>query len=152
MTIYIDGVKAGPVYGEISLDDNEDGQTLATSGDWYKITQFDTNHEALQTTPDHANDKITVLLAGIYAVEFVLSFNGSPNVTYHIVIYIGGVADTTLKVQRRIGAGNDVGAAAISGLASIGAGQTVEAYIQADGDNKDFVMGHGNLTVHSVDK
>ncbi len=152
MTIFIDGVEVGLPHGEISVDDNEDGQTLVTLGDWYKITQFDTNGQAARATPDHANDKITVLLAGTYAINFILSFNGSANVTYHIAIYINGVQDTTLKTQRKIGAGNDVGAAAISGLASVGAGQTVEAYVQADGNNKDFVMGHGNLTVHGVDR
>ena len=150
--IIIDGVEVGPVYGEIAVDDAEDGQTLASSGVWYKLTQFDTNGVALQTTPDHVNDRITVLVPGVYSVTFALSFNGSANVTYHIAIYIGGAINTVLKIQRRIGAGNDVGAVTIAGLVAIGAGQTVEAYISADGDSKDFIMGHGSLAVHSVDK
>lgn len=152
MTIFIDGVEVGPVYGAISVDDAEVGQSLVDKALWYKIDQFDADGVALQTTPDHANDQITVLAPGVFAISFAFSFNDSANVTYHIAVYIDGVVDTMLKIQRRIGAGNDVGSATISGLRALGAGQVVDVRVNAGSDNKDFIMGHGNLTVHTVDR
>lgn len=145
------GAEAGVAYyGEISIDDNAVGQTLVNADQWYKITQFDTNGSSSGMTNDQADNKITVENAGTYELTFVASFNGSASVVYHLAIYIDGVIDTSLKIQRDIGTANTVGAVAIAGLAAIGAGDDIEVYVSCDGNNKEYLQGHANLSIRTI--
>lgn len=137
-------------YGEISIDDNGSGQTLDTSGQWYKITQFDTNGESSGMTPDQANNKITVARAGTYTVTFSCSFNGTASTVYHFDIYVDGAPQHQLAMERGIGTANDVGAVSITGFIVAGAGEDVEIYVSADGNTKNYLQGHANLNVRAI--
>lgn len=69
-----------PGYGDISVIDNASGQVVA-AGVAEIVDQFDTNGLSVNTTPDHANDKITLTLAGDYILSASVSFNHSANNT-----------------------------------------------------------------------
>jgi hypothetical protein len=143
-------IGAAGYYGEISIDDNAAGQSLAVADTWYKIAQFNTNGSSAGMTNDHANNKITVINAGTYEISFSCSFNGSANTTYHLAIYIGGIIDTAIKMQRSLGAPNSIGAVAMSGIVAIAAGKDVEVYVNAGANNRDYLQNHANLNIRSV--
>ena len=137
-------------YGSISVDEGASAQTLTNAGQYYSVTQFAVNGLSSGMTPDHTNDRITVTNAGVYEVSCVMSFSGTASTIYDMAIYVDGSINTTLTIQRDIGTGNTVGAAAISGLVSLTAGQVLTLWAKSDGTSKAFLVVHANLNVRSV--
>jgi hypothetical protein len=81
-------------YGAISTVGASTAQGLTTS--FAKLTGFTANGLGVNTTPDHANDQITVLVAGDYEVSFMLQGTGAAG-TYTFAPSVGGTESTVYQ-------------------------------------------------------
>ena len=93
-------------YGSIHCNDGSASQSVGTSTK-VVVNQFTANGAASGVTPDHANDKLTVGIAGDYFVSCVMSFasNGSDD-TFEARILKGGAEVNGLsgKVEHALAA------------------------------------------------
>lgn len=71
-------------------------QSIPTGSTYTKITPFDTNQVGEGSTPDHANDQITVDRDGTYRVSFSRSYQvGTVNVNWHIAVLKKSIGEST---------------------------------------------------------
>ena len=125
-------------YGEITVDDGSNTEAITTTP--AKLGLFVNNGLSLLTTPDAANDRITVSVDGVYKVFHQSSFSfsiGNVIIEAHIRI---NQAEQRQGFHRKIGTAGDVGSASCSGLYSLTAGDEIEVYYNT-------VSGSGNITV-----
>jgi hypothetical protein len=147
-------VAGNSAYGELYVTDGAGTQDLTTAGTAYKINQFTADGASLNTTPAHANDKITATYAGLYRVDLSMSFSGTASKWFEIAIYTGPSGSTTeetnLMCKRALGAGGDVGAVGISGLVTLAASDDVEVYVKSQSNGDDIVVEFANLTIQKI--
>lgn len=74
-------------YGEIYVSAGVTAQTLTTANTFYKVTGFTTDGYSNGVTTDAANDKITIDVAGVYLVQFFITFTDSNNRTFSFRCY-----------------------------------------------------------------
>lgn len=123
-------------YGGISLDAGSTAQTgIGTS--FVKVSGFTANEPSNSIVPDHANDQLTVPIAGCYFVHFGLSFSGSVSVTFIYALGVDGVVGTHgAALERKMSTGGDVGNASFSTMLDITEGQVLTMHVKADGAAK----------------
>jgi hypothetical protein len=151
---YLDGVtsniqtqlnaKTPKGYGGLSVNGNTTNTALAAQDTWYQYTYFDTNDPSSGMTPDHTNDHITIGTTGVYLVVGSASFSGSATTTFEAQIFInnGATGFPNAHFERKLGAGGDIGAAALDGIINLTSGDTVELWIQrtdGGGVSKNFL-------------
>jgi hypothetical protein len=124
------------------------GQTVGTTAT--KMTLFNGNGISHQTTPDHTNDKITILIPGTYKVSYSFSFGGTANITWTMTVYKNGVA-TSIKAYRKLGAGGDVGAGHVEDFLELAVNDYIELYLTASSASSDYDLGSAFLSVQLVD-
>jgi hypothetical protein len=97
-----------------------------------KMTGFEANGvSTVGVVPDFANNEITVNVTGIYDIRLSVSFSGTANSTWDFLIAVNGVA-TRFGLQRKIGAGGDVGDTATYGSVELQAGDIVSVLVNSD--------------------
>lgn len=69
-------------YGEIYVSSGAVAQTLTNANTFYKVTAWTTDGHSNGVTLDAANDKITVDTAGIYLVQFFVTFSDANNKSF----------------------------------------------------------------------
>ena len=74
-------------FGEIYVAGGVTAQTLTAANTFYKVTGFTTNGLSNNITPDAANDRVTMPLAGIYLIQFFITFSDSNNKTFSFRCY-----------------------------------------------------------------
>jgi hypothetical protein len=82
--------------------------------------------------PDYANNRILIKKAGAYKATFSVSYSGTANATFDFVFYVNGVVYPYGGLQRKIGAGGDVGAAAADTPIQLEVDDYVEIYVKSD--------------------
>ena len=107
-------------YGEIYINDNNVGTSIAVGAGYTKTTDFGTNGLSKNCTPDAANDKITITKTGIYKVDFATSIKSSvANVNVMAAIFLNGVEQDQIHYRRKISTANDEGAASGTGFIDV---------------------------------
>ena len=145
-------VQGGMCFGGLSLYDNVTADTIA-SGSFVQLTRFDTNSPYNLTLPDHTNDHIEIIKAGVYKVMLSVSFSGTGSVTWAGGIFKnnGSTQLTNLQTARKLGATGDVGSASISGIAEFSVGDTVEVWFKhLEGVDKNITVKHCTLSVMQI--
>lgn len=74
-------------YGEIYVAAGATAQTLTNANTFYNLTAFTTDGYSNGVTPVAANDKITIDVAGVYLVQFFITFTDSNNRTFSFRCY-----------------------------------------------------------------
>lgn len=149
-------VYLGKHYGEIKVESNATTTTFGGSSTDFsnksQVTIFDTNGSSSGTTPDHTNDHITINNAGVYFVTVPsISFSGGISDTYSYAIFKNnGATQLTARTTRKLGTGGDVGAAANGGIVSLSATDTVEVWIQNEGDTSEITIQDISLCVFKI--
>jgi hypothetical protein len=90
---------------------------------------------AILTVPSPAADTIQILQSGLYVVDFHISFSGTANATWTIGMYnsTGPTLVPGCSLQRKLGAGGDVGDAGFHGLiVAATAPQTYQIMVSTD--------------------
>ena len=137
-------------YAEISANASGTEQTgIGTS--FVKVTQFDTNVAAKESTADAANDKITLGATGEFICQCYLSFEGSNNAFYTFAIFVNGVEVANLDAQRKLGTGADVGTISWVGFFAGTSGQDVDVRVKTGGTVDVLTIHHGTLSIEELD-
>lgn len=156
-TIFV-GSGTGLPYGEISAADASATQTITTTGKANKvqITAFDTNGVSNLCTPDHTNDHITIVKAGVYRCSMTahvasVGAGGADNYGYSVYKNNGATEFTNLHGQRDLaGGGGDEGSISVDGLITLAANDTVEVWIWNNTNADDIVVDDINLNLIQV--
>jgi hypothetical protein len=149
----------GAVTG-ISASAVERGSIVRTGGgaqssigtSYVKVTGWTANgSSSANVVPDYTANEITINSAGTYELSYCCSFSGTANTTFHMAAATDDVAsEADGALERKIGAGGDVGSASFCGEATVTAGQTISVYVKADGGGKNITIEHARLTVRKV--
>ena len=125
---------SGLPYGEIYVRDNT--ATTSTSTTKTQILIFDTNGLSNAMTPDHAQDHITVVKAGVYKIDTSISIKNSSGSAHVINVEMyknnGTVVFNNIHAGRNLGTGSDVGNLTMSGLVDLAVNDTIEIWITSD--------------------
>ena len=139
-------------YGEIDMPASTTptaGQTIGTA--YTKVTQFTQNLDSsTYITPDAANDQITVLKGGVFAVFIGLSFSGSNNSTWVGSLHVNDADADEANFKRKLSTSGDVGKVGSLGIITLADNAVVSYYVKADASGKTFVLENGSLILFRV--
>ena len=101
---------------------------------------------------DAANNQLVIGAngAGVYEVIISTSMEGSNNSLKEGAVFLNGVRQQKLEFNRHIGNNVDEGAAGISGLFALAAGDIVDLRFTADGNGDTVVLFHVNIYIHAL--
>jgi len=122
----------GLCFAEIYCTDNADAVTLNSTAK-VQITDFDTDGPYHNATPDHTNDHITIVKAGMYLAIVSLSVNNnaaqSHIVTFSLWKNNGDTEFANTHVHRSLtGGSTDIGSLSISAIIDLAANDTIELW------------------------
>ena len=117
--------------GELYTDDGSVVTNNAIAGNYYRIEgMIDKNTNNVTLTAGHT---FTIIENGIYDINISTSFDCSVNITtVHVSVFIDGIEDTSIELERRINAAGDIGNAGSNGKISLTQGQTVDIRCKTD--------------------
>ena len=132
--LFFETTGSGLPYGEIYARDNT--ATTSTSTTKTQVLIFDTNGLSNAMTPDHAQDHITVVKAGIYKIDTSISIKNSSGSAHVISVEMyknnGTAVFNNIHAGRNLGTGSDVGNLTMSGLVDLAVNDTIEIWITSD--------------------
>lgn len=140
-----------PAFGELYEDSAGTVINLPTADNFVQWVSSTVGLSSL-TTPSAASDNITILTngAGTYKVSFSASFSGTVNSTFHWSVFLGGVEQENVSVERKIGAAADIGSIAASGLLALSVAEVVDLRASATANTKTVTVNHANLTITKI--
>ena len=146
---FLDSLRAG---GQIYTYDGVGTQTLTLADTWYLVTQWDNNGYGVNTTPDQANNKITLTTTGYYLLSYQVAFSGSANSRYGLSTRLDGVQQNRARTTRVIGATGDVGSCSAMGIIDVTAVPVdLELWVRSpSGANRTFNVVNSQLVVHKI--
>jgi hypothetical protein len=141
------------IFGGIHMHDASAGaQSINNGATYVKVTGFTDNSLAMNTTPDVANDKITLTVPGTYKVEWNCSFaSGTNGINFFGAVYSAGVEQDQIHWERKIGTANDVGSASASDYITITGTTDIDCRVRHDGGAAvNFTMNYSQFTATYV--
>jgi len=153
--IWIDTDAVIASYAEISVYNNTTPVTLNSAAK-VQITDFDTNGQSTDSTPDHTNDHITIGTTGVYEVTCSMSLQNNAGASHGVSISIwknnGATEFQNVHADRTLASGTDIGAITISGLVNLTANDTIELWALTDsGTNRNVTFADISLSAILVD-
>lgn len=141
------GAGTGLPYGEIFAQDNTTPTTITSAGKVNKvqITIFDTDGLSNLTTPDHTNDHITIVKAGVYKVSVSMSVASSAGdadkLGFSVYKNNGATEFPNIHFHRDFTAGTGLtGSASMVGLIDVAVDDTIELWGWNEDDTDNFLM------------
>jgi len=133
-------------YGELYEGDAASVIDITTAGDYYQWTTAIVGSYSL-TTPSAATDNITIDAtgAGLYVVNYNVSFEGTVNTVYHWHVFVNNNIAVNIGSMRKIGASSDVGSTSASGLVALAAGDIVDLRVTSNSDTTSVTISHVDL-------
>jgi hypothetical protein len=118
------------VYGGIYI---QDGSTPQTGIDTTptKMTGWAANTASAGTTPDQANNQITVGTDGVYLIWASVGFSGSNNTTFEGHLRIDDI-ESYAGFHRKLSAAGDVGSASFLSINILSADDVLSIYVESD--------------------
>lgn len=101
---------------------------------------------------DVANDQFVIGANGAGDYQFIISvsFEGNTNSLKEGAIFVNGVRQQMMEMNRHIGASMDAGAAPITGTLALVAGDIVDLRFTADGNGDTVILFHVNFHLHAM--
>lgn len=140
------------MYAEVFADDVASTVTVVATNVYYPLagsTVFGSkyfNGNVMVARPTFATSPRLQLGnegAGIYAVDLAISFTGALNTTYHVAVHKNTSKLPDMSIERKIGTGGDVGAAAIAGLVVLkNTTDYIDFRVNADTTNVQMTVNH----------
>ena len=141
---YWTGAGSGVPYGEVYVNDNTTVTSVSSAG-FTQFLHFNSNGHSNLSTPDHTNDHITIVKAGIYMVECCVNIKNSSGAAHTIEAVIAKNNGTTIfpnmRRHRTLGTGADVGAIPICGQLDLAVDDTIEVCLTSDSASARNVTG-----------
>jgi len=149
-------VDEAPAFGEIYVRANATETAIAVQNTWYQITIFNANGESYQTEPNHSNDHITILRAGMYLVMVSASLEspgGTGAATFHVELKTNDSSNEFAGIHAHrdmAGGAGETGSISLSGLAEFAVDDTVELWLKNDTGTEDILVADVTLSVVQV--
>ncbi len=120
---------------------------------YVKLTAFDADGgESRNVTESNSNDRLTVLVGGLYQVKFNASFSGSASTKFTLSVHVNQAEPSNKVVTARaLGTGGDIGAVASAGQLRLVENDQVELFVKADGASKSVTVEEAHLNVYRID-
>jgi hypothetical protein len=137
----------GPPHGAMSFADSSTVVAL-TQNVWAKITGAAGPVFTVQDQDDItiAGDTMTIEVDGDYMLNWSLSFEGTPNDVFQIVIYKNGVIES-IKMSRKT-SNNDTGNMTLPAyIENLVVGDDLSLYIRNTGDNDDATLVSSSVII-----
>lgn len=129
-------------------------QSIPTGASYTKITPFTTNMGgAIGSTPDAANDRITVDRDGIYMVGFTRSYTvGTANTVWHVAVGVNGVIQPQSVLSVKTASTATQNYADLDVPVQCAAGDHIEVFVRHDqGDSVNLTYEHATLYAQAID-
>lgn len=138
------------VYGMLYVAAGAAAQSLTTTA--AKLTGFAANGPNAGTTPDHANDQLTVGTAGVYLIHGQFSAIGETGTEYTLTLRKNGAAVTEIATGFTASlVVGDVHSCSFCGLLSCAANDVLTVYGESnDAGGADLTLQNAQLTVYRV--
>ena len=156
-SLYFDGAGEGLPYAEIYAFDANSTITISGTGIANKIqvTSFDTNGVSNLMTPDHTNDHITVVKAGVYKCNVAISAESSGGSAYEAGFGVfknnGATHFTNCHVHRQLsGGGGDTGSLNMTGLIDLAANDTIEVWVWNETNTNNIIVDDITLNLIQI--
>lgn len=145
---------AGIPRGEIYITKgNTTATSIASSGVWYQVTQFDANGVGRLMTPDYTNAHIEIDYDGQYFLALSACCESvvlGTAAVYEFQIFKnnGATAFNNLATCRKLsGGGGDYGSISISGFVDVSDGDTLELWVKNMTNANDIIFEAANLSM-----
>lgn len=129
---------------------------LAGKANRAQVTSFDTNDVSNNMTPDHAQDHITVVKAGMYMCIVSLHIEtagagGADTFGFSVYKLNGTVEFTNVHAHRLMaGGGGDVGSVGLSGIIDLAVDDTIELWCWNEDSADDIVIDDVTLSLFQL--
>lgn len=150
-------------YGELNVNDDFGTLTVDILGanNWIAVAVNNATSGSLENglskgagfvTISNATGAMTIGAsgAGVYKAESQMSFNAGSGNSIHGAFFIDDVEQTKCEVHRKIGTGNDIGAASTNCLITLSVGEAVDYRVRNSSD-VDVVIEHLNWNIFRID-
>ena len=143
-------VGGGLPFGGIYSHDNAVAQTVATATET-KVINFDANQDAINVSPDFANNQVVVDKAGKYLAIVTVSFSGTASVDWTFHLRKGATEFDNVHFNRKLGGGGDIGNAGATGIINVAAGDILALYCSHTGGvNKDITIQDCTISILQI--
>jgi len=134
-------------HGELYATNNSTETTVSANDTWYQFTETVVGN-CHGTTCSATTDDIDMTYAGSYRVVASMSLT-SPSGNQYIRMSVGvnGTTQDKCDIRRKVGTGGDVGAAAISCMLDLAAGDDIELYVLNESSTANILIEYLNLSV-----
>lgn len=138
-------------FGELSVSENAVAMALATQGQFYLVTQWDTVANANGTTPSVANHNIRIDQSGWWKLIATMCGTGDAgSPTYEFSVFVNGVEHGNARVEQTMNSGTQQ-SWTISDLNYLQAGDVVDIRVRClTSANKNITITDGNLTLFRI--
>ena len=144
-------------YAGIYIYDGATAQTVANGTTPIKITAFDAatgfNGLSSHCTADKVNSKITVLHAGVYYVNYSISFSNAvtPSLIWEFYVHSDGVIFPSSGAQVKMASAGDLKCLGGGGFVNVLANKDIDLRCyHSHSAGIDMTITHGNLCVRYV--
>lgn len=151
---FIEPRESQKIYGEIYAHDVADTIAIAGIGEANKVqvTSFTTNGLFNFMTPDHTNDHIIVLKAGIYFCAVSISAESGAGAAFEAGFGVyknnGATGFDNLHSHRNLsGGGGDTGSITISGIVNLAINDTIELWVWNETNVVDVIINDVTLSL-----
>ncbi len=151
------GSGTGWPYANIYAQDNATPTTISLAGKANKvqITVFDTNGLSNLCTPDHTNDHITIVKAGVYIVHLDITASGAggDQDKFGFSLYKNNGTTEFPNVhghETMAGGAGDINDIMLVGLIDVAVNDTIEVWVWNEDDTDDLTIDDIGLTLIQV--
>lgn len=148
----------GLIAAEIYTYDSGATITIGTAGiaNKVQVTAFSVNGYSLNMTPDHSNDHITVVKAGMYLCKVSLTIastggGGADEFGFSVWKNNGTSEFQNCHGHRKLaGGGGDTGSVTLSGILDLAVNDTIEVWCWNESSTDDLIIDDVTLTLIQI--
>lgn len=122
---------------------------VATAGTYQTVTGF-TAGESNNVTLNATNGTMTIVEAGKYAVNMVVSFGGTDSTTFEGHLFVDDVKVDKIGAKRRLGTTGDVGTTGFTGIMDLAAAEVLKIKFTADVGGSYIAIDNINFNIHRI--
>jgi len=139
-----------PPHGAMSFADSSAVIALSQNT-WGKVTNAANDLFTVQDADDItiAGDSMTIQVAGDYIINWSLSFEGTSNDIWQIVVYKNAVLES-VKMSRKTSNGDTGNMGLPAYVENLMAGDDLSFYIRNTGDNDDATMVSSSVIIYML--
>lgn len=135
------------IFGELYADSDQ-VLNLAVADTYYQIVGLSDGELENITS---SSSRLTVNDSGYYSINLSASFAyATVNSTIHYSLFVDGVENTKLEIERKIATAGDVGNASGNAIVSLTAGQIIDIRAKCSSNTGNLTTTHFNLSVYRL--